>query len=110
MHPVIQDHLEAIRAIGREFGVVRLEVFGSVCTDEFDPAQSDIDVLVEFPPDYDFGPWHAKYHALQRALSAQLEHPVDLVDSRALRDPWFRQMANKTRRVVYDATRVRQTA
>lgn len=110
MHPLIEDNLEAIRAIGREFGVLRLEVFGSVCADAFNPGQSDIDVLVEYPANYDFGPWHAKYHALKRALTAQLGHPVDLVDARAMRDPWFRQEAGKTRRVVYDATRVKRTA
>lgn len=101
MPSLLTDNLEAIRAIEREFGVERLEVFGSVCTPEFDPAQTDIDFLVEFPPDYDFGPWHARYHALQRALSALLDHPVDLVDVRALRDPWFLREAGKTRRQLY---------
>jgi predicted nucleotidyltransferase len=110
MHPLIAVNLDAIQEIGREFGVERLEVFGSICTPDFDENQSDIDFLVEFPPNYDFGPWHAKYHALQRALSAQLEHPVDLVDVRALRDPWLLREAGKTRQVVYDATNIRQTA
>jgi predicted nucleotidyltransferase len=101
--PLISDNLEAIRALSREYGVVRLEVFGSVCTDEFDPERSDIDFLVEFPADYDFGPWHAKFHAMRRALSALLDHPVDLVDVWALCDPWFAREAGMTRQVVYDA-------
>lgn len=109
MHKVICSNLEAIQAIGREFGVASLEIFGSACTPGFDPTQSDIDILVEFPPEYEFGPWHARYHALRRALSAQLDHPVDLVDARALRDPWFRREAEKTRRVIYDASNVHQS-
>src|SRR5215211_4433890 len=56
-NPVIAEHLEAIRALCREFGVARLEVFGSVCTPDFDSERSDIDFIVEYPPDYDFGPW-----------------------------------------------------
>jgi len=44
--PILHPHLEAIRAICREFGVARLEVFGSVQTDKFDPETSDIDFLV----------------------------------------------------------------
>src|ERR1700712_3925928 len=47
--PLLQPHLEAIRELCREFGVVRLEVFGSVQTYRFDPATSDIDFLVEYP-------------------------------------------------------------
>ena len=47
---LLTDNLEAIRAIGREFGVVRLEIFGSACSNAFDPDQSDVDFLVEFPP------------------------------------------------------------
>lgn len=110
MNRLIADNLEGIRAIAREYKVVRLEVFGSICTPEFDPATSDIDFLVEFPPDYDFGPWHAKYHAMRRALSALLSHPVDLVDVWALRDPWFSREAGMTRQDVYDAAHLIQTA
>jgi predicted nucleotidyltransferase len=110
MNQLILDNIEAIRTLGREYGVVRLEVFGSACTDEFDPEHSDIDFLVEFPRDYDFGPWHARYHAMQRALSALLNHPVDLVDVWALRNPWFSREAGMTRQVVYDAAHVVQTA
>lgn len=110
MVPLISDNIDAIRTLAREFGVVRLEVFGSVCTDEFDPETSDIDFLVEFPEGYDFGPWHAKFHAMQRALSAVLDHPVDLVDVWALRNPWFSREAGMTRRVVYDAADIVQTS
>lgn len=110
MVPLISDNIDAIRALAREYGVVRLEVFGSVCTDEFDAERSDIDFLVEFPEGYDFGPWHSKFHAMQRALSALLDHPVDLVDVWALRNPWFSREAGVTRRVVYDAADIVQTA
>lgn len=110
MNQVISDNLIAIRALGREYGVTRLEVFGSICTDEFDPETSDIDFLVEYPADYDFGPWHARFRSLQRALAHVLNHRVDLVDTWALRDPWFSREAAKTRQVLYDASNIAQTA
>lgn len=110
MHPLIANNIEAIRALAHEYGVARLQVFGSVCTDEFEPERSDIDFLVEFPEGYDFGPWHAKFHAMQRALSALLDHPVDLVDVWALRNPWFLREAGKTRQVIYDEANIVQTA
>ena len=49
-NPVLAEHLKAIRALCRDFGVSRLEVFGSVCTPESDPERCDIDFLVEYPP------------------------------------------------------------
>ena len=48
----IADNLDAIRALCREYGVARLELFGSAATDAFDPVRSDIDLLIEYRPDY----------------------------------------------------------
>ena len=65
---MIAEHLEAIRALCREYGVLRLEVFGSVCTPEFDPERSDVDFLVEYPEDYDFGPWAIAIDRVARGI------------------------------------------
>lgn len=102
-NPVIAEHLEAIRALCREFGVARLEVFGSVCTPDFDPERSDVDFLVEYPADYDFGPWAARFLALQEALANLLGRKVDLVITRAVRKKYFLQSANQTRQFLYAA-------
>jgi predicted nucleotidyltransferase len=106
----LAEHLEAIRALCREYGVARLEVFGSLCTPEFDPERSDIDFLVEYPPDYDFGPWLTRYFALEETLAHQLGRKVDLVMTSALNNKWFRREANKTRMVVYDASQIAEVA
>lgn len=110
MNPLIEQHRDDIRDLARRFGVARLEVFGSACTPEFDPAQSDLDFLVAYPPDYDFGPWLKRRHELRRALAAVLGHEVDLVTTAALRDPLFRREAAKTRQVIFDAAHVAQVA
>ena len=110
MPPLIAQHLDALRALARQYGLARLDVFGSVGTPAFDPEQSDVDVLVEYPPDYDFGPWLKRHHELRRELSSVLGREVDLLTSRALRDPWFAREATKTRRVVYDASDIAQIA
>ena len=57
MNPRIARHHAGIIALCREYGVARLELFGSGATDAFDPARSDVDFIVAYPPDYDFGPW-----------------------------------------------------
>jgi uncharacterized protein len=101
--PIIAEHLESIRALCREFGVARLEVFGSVCTPDFDPEHSDVDFLVEYPTDYDFGPWATRFLALQEALANLLGRKVDLIFSRAVRKKYFLQSVNQTRQLLYAA-------
>jgi predicted nucleotidyltransferase len=100
-NPVIAEHLEAIRALCREFGVARLEVFGSVCTPDFDPERSDVDFIVEYPPDYDFGPWLTQFFALQEALANLLGRRVDLIMKSAMQKKYFILSANETRQLLY---------
>lgn len=45
LEPIIEPHREGLIRLGCDFGVARLEVFGSTTTAEFDPARSDIDFL-----------------------------------------------------------------
>jgi len=110
MVPLIEQHQDEIRALCREYGVVRLEVFGSACTAEFDPERSDVDFLVEYPEGYDVGPWLQRFQGLQADLARLLGRPVDLVMTSGLRKPRFVQAVNKTRRVIYDATDVARIA
>jgi hypothetical protein len=56
MVPLIEEHLAEIGLLCREFGVMRLELFGSAATEAFDPARSDIDFIVEYAPDTSLGP------------------------------------------------------
>jgi hypothetical protein len=108
--PVIAEHLEAIRALCRTFGVLRLEVFGSVCTPEFDPERSDVDFLVEYPPDHDYGPWLSNHFSLEEELSILTGRKVDVVMPPALRNRWFRREAEKTRTVIYDGSEIAEVA
>jgi len=56
MHPAIAQHRPGIAAICQHYGIRRLEVFGSAArADDFDPARSDADFLVEFAPDIEPG-------------------------------------------------------
>lgn len=110
MHPLIEQHREAIKALCREFGVSWLEVFGSAATDAFDPDRSDVDFTVHYPDDYDYGLWIGRPFELQERLAAELGRKVDLVMSSALRTKWFNREAAKTRTVIYDASEVAEVA
>jgi len=110
MNPLIERHREAIRKLCRDYGVARLELFGSAATDAFDPDRSDVDFIVEYPSDYDFGPWLARFQELEEALAGVLGHEVDLVMPSALENRWFNREAAKTRTVIYDASKKSEVA
>ena len=110
MSAIVEEKKAAVGELCRRFGILRLELFGSACTPEFDPAGSDLDFLVEFPHGYDFGPWLSRLSELQSALTELFGRHVDLVMPGALRDPWFRREAEKTRTLVYHAPEIPQMA
>lgn len=99
----IADNLPAIRELCQKYGVVRLELFGSAATGEFDPSRSDIDFLVEDAPETDLGPWLTDFFARRERLASLLGHPVDLIMSGAPRNPYLIQSINKNRRLLYAA-------
>ena len=103
MHPEVARHIPEIRALCREFGVARLEVFGSAVTDAFDPARSDADFLVTYPDGYDFGLWLVRFFDFDRALAGTLQREVDLIMHDAPRNPRFVAELNRTKSLVYDA-------
>lgn len=110
MPPLIAQHESALRRLCGEFGVQRLELFGSICTPAFDPNRSDLDFLIEFPSGYDFGPWMSRFVELRQRLAELFGRSVDLVMPSALENRFFREEASKTRTVIYDGTQVSQVA
>jgi predicted nucleotidyltransferase len=103
MIALVNDNLDAIAALCREYGVLRLELFGSAATGEFDPEHSDIDFIVEYPDDYDFGLWLTRYFEFRKRLEDVLGFPVDLVMVGAIRDPYFIESVNESRSQLYAA-------
>jgi len=95
MIPLVADRLQAIRELCREYGIERLELFGSAATEAFDPDRSDVDFLVSYPAGYDFGPWLARHQDLEAALNLLLGHDVDLVMMSALGKEGFRREAER---------------
>lgn len=71
--------LQAIGDICQTYGVSELAIFGSALRDDFDPDNSDIDLLVRFI-DNDAGPWMSKFLDMKQDLQRLLARKVDLVD------------------------------
>jgi len=98
--PLIEDHREEIAALCRQFGVARLDLFGSAATGAFG-ADSDLDFVAAFA-DTSPGTYADRYLDLAEALEALFGRRVDLLTERAIRNPYFRRQVDATRRVVYD--------
>jgi hypothetical protein len=103
MHPTIDRHRDTIAALCRRYGVRRLEIFGSAARgDDFNPATSDADFLVEFAPSNDLPPLE-QFFGLAENLETLLGRPVDLVDPKAVRNPYLLAGINQARELVYAA-------
>lgn len=103
MHPSVAKHLNEIRAVAERYGVEKLEIFGSAMTPEFNPERSDVDFIVHYPPDYDFGYFAERLFDLEEDLSVILQRPAQLVMTKALQRGYFREAANETRIIIYVA-------
>lgn len=102
MHGVIENNLEALRELCVRYRVKRLEVFGSAATDAFDPARSDVDLLAEFNLTGE-GSALEQYIGFIKAAEAMLGCKVDVVNPNSIRNPYFKQGVDATRRPVYAA-------
>ena len=82
--------------------VRRLAVFGSAVRGQFDPARSDVDVLVEFEPLPPVLRAEA-YFGLLEDLELLFGRSVDLVERAAIRNPFLRASVEASEVVVYEA-------
>jgi predicted nucleotidyltransferase len=98
----LTEHRHEVVLLCRQFGVRRLDVFGSATSGDFDPSGSDIDFLIELEPPQGKSRFDA-FFGLKEALEALLGHPVDLVDPSALDNPYFAAMVQHTRQELYAA-------
>jgi predicted nucleotidyltransferase len=82
--------------------VRRLELFGSASGSTFDVAASDLDFLVEFH-DVPEGERANCYFGLLEGLEALFDRSIDLVEVKAIDNPYFLAAIERTRKVLYAA-------
>ncbi|MBN1580101.1 MAG: nucleotidyltransferase domain-containing protein [Anaerolineae bacterium] len=82
------------------FGVKRLELFGSATRSDFDLEQSDIDFLVDFDTSHSLGPFD-QYFGLKEALERLLGRSIDLIEEKAIKNPYFKEAIAQDRMLVY---------
>jgi predicted nucleotidyltransferase len=90
---LIENNFGKIVALCRKYHVVKLSLFGSALTDDWDEGRSDIDFLVVYGPGrMTLDPLDAIV-GLQVELEEALSRPIDVVDANAIRNPIFRSNA-----------------
>jgi predicted nucleotidyltransferase len=96
----LKSALAKVPAFCERWSIAEFSLFGSVVRADFRP-ESDIDVLLTFLPD---AKWSlVEWVAMREELQELFARGVDLVEKRAIRNPFRRSAILATHRVVYAA-------
>ncbi len=97
-----ERHREAIDSICRRHHVATLEVFGSAAVDGSSSSKSDLDFLVSFRPT---GEMNAadQYFGLLFDLQGLFERDIDLVCANVMKNRYFIEAVNQSRKPLYAA-------
>jgi predicted nucleotidyltransferase len=102
MHELVLHNLEKIAELCRKHRVRRLFLIGSALGDDFDPARSDVDFVVDFEPHERKG-FDDVFFLLLTDLEALLGRRVDLLEAHTLRNPYLIASINRTKQMLYAA-------
>jgi hypothetical protein len=99
---LLQSRRDAIAELCAQYGVARLEAFGSALRDDFRPGESDLDLLVEFGPMAPYARVNA-YFGLRDELRALLGQEIDLVMVGAVKNPYLARDIEGAKQLLYAA-------
>ena len=95
---------EMISELCRRWRVTELSLFGSVLRDDFRP-ESDVDVLVSYDNQAPWSLWDVL--RMREELEVLFGRNVDLLEFKALRNPFRRKRILDTREVIYVGGQIR---
>lgn len=95
----LETHTQDIVKLCENHRVKSLYAFGSVLTEGFNK-ESDIDLIVDFS-NIAVEDYADNYFDFKFSLQDILKRPVDLLEERAIKNPYFRQSVNEQRQLVY---------
>ncbi len=97
---LLDSHRDAIAKLCQRYAVRQLAVFGSALRADFDSAQSDIDLAVEFAPSSERSPAR-QYFDFKANLEQLLRRRVDLIELTAMPDSRLRRIITRTQVPLY---------
>ena len=99
MNSILKNQLDTIRSLCERYRVKTLYVFGSVLTSNFN-THSDIDLLVDFL-DQDALQYASNYFQFKFELEKLFNRKIDLLEERALKNPYFIENINQRKQLLY---------
>jgi predicted nucleotidyltransferase len=95
----LKNHIDQIKPLCYTYHVKSLFAFGSVVSDKL-KAESDIDLIVDIdskdPIDYS-----DNYFSLKFQLENILKRPVDLLEDKAIKNPFLKKQIDNTKVLIY---------
>lgn len=96
---LIDQNIEKIRDLCTKHKVARLFVFGSALTNKLNK-NSDIDLIVDFR-EIDIYDYADNYFDLKFSLENLFKRNVDLLEDKAINNPYLRQSIDSTKQLIY---------
>jgi len=98
MNP-LQLYRSQIHELCLKHSVGELAVFGSVLTDNFNDS-SDIDLVVDFSS-IERKEYAGNYFNFKKSLEDLFQRKVDLLEKSALKNPFFLEVLQNTKKIIY---------
>jgi predicted nucleotidyltransferase len=96
---LIENHTKDILNLCKTHKVKSLYAFGSVLTDKFNN-ESDVDLIVDFEK-MDVLDYADNYYDLKFSLENILKRNVDLLEEKAIKNPYFIKIINQSKILIY---------
>jgi predicted nucleotidyltransferase len=96
---IVNQHIDRIREACLTNQVKRLFAFGSVTHNKLNE-ESDIDLMVEIE-ETDPISYSDAYFDLKERLEKLFKRPIDLLEDKAIRNPFLREEIDKTKVLIY---------
>ena len=97
---LIERNINKITVLCKQHKVKELYIFGSILTERFNDS-SDVDFLVQFD-DIDILDYFDNYMDFKEKLENLFGRQIDLLENQAIRNPIFRKVLDRDKRLVYD--------
>jgi len=96
---MVESNIDKIRDLCAKHKVGRLFAFGSVLTNKFQ-SDSDIDFVVDFTG-VDLYDYADNYFDLKYLLENLFKRDVDLLEDKAINNPYLRQSIDSRKQLIY---------
>ena len=96
---IVDRNIEVINDLCKRHKVRQLFAFGSVLTNQFKKS-SDIDFIVDFQG-VDLYDYADNYFDFKNSLESLFNREVNLLEDKAIKNPYLRQSIDSSKRLIY---------